>query len=155
MGYFQALWSAEILDEATRNLVDTGRMNEEQSTRLTTAMHRSFPEALVENYESLIPSMPNQEKDRHVAAVAVKANAEVIVTSNLKDFQELPPGIEAQSPDEFLVDLLDLAPMEMLALLEQQAKALKNPPVDLEELLIGLSTAAPRFVEQVRKLRTA
>lgn len=154
MGLFQALWSAEILNEATRNLIAQGRMNEEQSAHLMAAMEKSFPEATVEDYELLIPSMPNQEKDRHVAAVAVKANAEVIVTSNLKDFQELPPGTEAQSPDVFLLDLLDLAPQEMIALLENQAKALKNPPVALEELLTGLSKTAPGFVERVRELRS-
>jgi hypothetical protein len=46
--------------------------------------------------------MKNHEKDRHVAAAAVKASAQVITTSNLKDFGELPEGIEAQSPDVFL-----------------------------------------------------
>ena len=31
--------------------------------------------------------MTNDSKDRHVAAAAVKAHAQVIVTLNLKDFQ--------------------------------------------------------------------
>jgi predicted nucleic acid-binding protein len=98
MGMFQVHWSEEILDEATRNLLGTGRMSEEQVAHLMAAMRNAFPEAVVRGYEPLTPSMPNDEKDRHVAAVAVKAGAQVIVTSNLKDFMALPEGIEAQGP---------------------------------------------------------
>jgi len=50
--------------------------------------------------------MTNDPKDRHVAAAAVRANAQVIVTSNLKDFQPSSLtewGIEARHPDQFLV----------------------------------------------------
>ena len=152
VGMFQAHWSEEILSEATFNLLDTGRMNDEQVAHLMAAMRNAFSEALVRSYESLIPSMPNNEKDRHVAAVAVKAGAQVIVTSNLKDFRSLPEGIEAQSPDVFLLNLLDLAPDDMLSLLESQASALQRPPVTLDELLSGLGKIVPRFEEQVRAL---
>ena len=37
----------------------------------------------------LVAAMQNDDKDRHVVAAAVKASAQVIVTSNLKDFS--PP----------------------------------------------------------------
>jgi hypothetical protein len=36
-------WSAEILDEATRNLVADAVMNAEQAERLREAMERAFP----------------------------------------------------------------------------------------------------------------
>jgi predicted nucleic acid-binding protein len=150
LGMYQAYWSQEILDEATRNLVGTGRMNDEQAARLTAHMRSAFPEALVEDYEGLIPSMPNEAKDRHVAAVAVKAGAKVIVTSNLKDFSPLPPGVIAQSPDDFLLALFNRAPSDLVHLLERQAKALKRPPVSLDNLLTGLGRAAPRFEAAVR-----
>ncbi len=68
-------WSAEILDEARRNLVGRGVINEEQAARLFLAMQGAFPEAMVSDHESLIDGMPNHEKDRHVAAAAVKAGA--------------------------------------------------------------------------------
>ncbi len=48
-------------------------------------MRDAFPEALVTGHEWLIDSMPNDPKDRHVVAAAVKAGAQVIVTINLKD----------------------------------------------------------------------
>lgn len=58
-------------------------------SRLLTARVKSantFGEAWVEGYEDLIPSMTNQEKDRHILAAAVRCGAETIVTYNLKDF---------------------------------------------------------------------
>ncbi|MCB9761265.1 MAG: PIN domain-containing protein [Alphaproteobacteria bacterium] len=152
MGMFQVYWSEEILAEATRNLLRTGRMNDAQAAHLMAAIRNAFPEAIVQDYQALISSMPNDEKDRHVAAVAVKAGAQVIVTSNLKDFRSLPDGIEALSPDAFLLDLLDLAPDNMLELLERQANALRRPPVTLSELLTGLGKTVPRFEQQVRGL---
>jgi predicted nucleic acid-binding protein len=51
-------------------------------------MTRSFPDALVPGYESLVDGMTNDPKDRHVLAAAVRANAEVIVTFNRRDFPE-------------------------------------------------------------------
>jgi excisionase family DNA binding protein len=91
LGMYQAHWSEEILAEATRNLIATGRMNDEQSAHLMAAIRNAFPEALVRSHEALIASMPNDEKDRHVAAVAVKCGAQTIVTCNLKDFHRKPP----------------------------------------------------------------
>lgn len=41
---------------------------------------------MVKDYEGLIPAMTNHEKDRHVLAAAVRANAELVVTDNKKDF---------------------------------------------------------------------
>ena len=49
-------------------------------------------------------------KDRHVAACAVAGEASLIVTSNIKDFDKLPDGIEAITPDAFLLRLLEETP---------------------------------------------
>ncbi|MFZ5443785.1 MAG: PIN domain-containing protein [Myxococcota bacterium] len=106
--FFQVHWSAQLLDEATRNLVANGVVTAEQAARLRAAMTEAFPEALVTDHEALIAGMKNDEKDRHVSAAAVKAGAQVIVTMNLSDFRDLPEGIEAQHPDEFLSNLFDL-----------------------------------------------
>jgi len=151
-GYFQLYWSEPILAETTRNLVGNGVMTEAQAEHLKAAMVRAFPEALVTDFEALIPTMPNDEKDRHVAAVAVKTGAQVVVTSNLKDFHPMPDGVEAQSPDDFLLDLFDLGPTDMVELLQRQAAALKRPPVTLDDLLTGLGKTVPRFEAAVRAL---
>src|SRR6187431_2047084 len=140
---FRFYWSEQILDETTRNLVASGAVTQEQAQRLRVAMSRAFPEALVTGYEALTQSMLNDEKDRHVAAAAVKAGAQVIVTSNLKDFRSLPAGIEAQSPDEFLSNLLDLEPHGLVEVVTQQAAALTNPPRSLEDIVRGLFKSVP------------
>lgn len=149
-GLFQVYWSEAILDEATRNLVTDDIVTEEQAARLQEAMAAAFPEALVTDYEPLVPAMKNHEKDRHVAAAAVKAGAQVIVTTNLRDFRELPEGIEAQHPDEFLSNLFDLDPDSMTALVVDQAAALKNPPRTFDEILAALGKLVPDFATSVR-----
>jgi len=98
----------------------------------------------------VIAAMKNDEKDRHVVAAAVKAGAQVIVTSNLKHFRELPEGIEAQSPDEFLCNVFDLDPDGMAELVREQAAALKKPKRSYKELLDGLSKFVPEFVAALR-----
>ena len=151
VGFYQVRWSAQILAETTRNLISTQIMTEEKAARLQAVLEREFPEAEVVGYEHLVAAMNNQEKDRHVAAAAVKTGAQVIVTSNLKDFAALPDGVEAQSPDEFLCNLFDLDPDEFVGLLRQQAADLVKPAVTFEELLERLHRVTPDFVAAVRK----
>jgi predicted nucleic acid-binding protein len=149
-GLYQLYWSEEILEETRRNLVRTARMTEDQAARLVRAMRAAFPEALVSGYEPLIASMTNEADDRHVAAAALKAGAQVIVTSNLRDFQTLPEGIEAQSPDDFLCNLFDLDPDGFIERLLAQASAMKRPPVAFEDLLQALAKAVPDLSTAVR-----
>lgn len=149
-GCFQAYWSDQILDEATRNLVETGAMTSKQAARLRAAIVQAFPEAMVRGHERFIGAMQNHEKDRHVAAAAVKAKAEVIVTSNVRDFRHLPPGIEAMRPNEFLVRLFDASPGAILRVLQEQAADLRRPPMTVEDILGRLERVTPRFVAEVR-----
>lgn len=148
--FYQVRWTAQILDEMTRNLVSTGTMSQEKADRLRTVMERAFPDAEVTGFEALIASMPNDEQDRHVLAAAVKAGAQVVTTANLKDFTELPPGIEAQSPDEFLGNLFDLDPAGFVELLRDQAADLDRPPVSFEELLTRLAKVVPETIAAVQ-----
>ncbi len=150
-GFFQIYWSDLILEEARRNLVDRNITTAAQADRLVATMKRAFPEALITGHETLIPSMKNQEDDRHVAAAAVKAGAQVIVTSNLRDFRELPDGIEAQSADHFLGDLFDLNPDGMVELVMEQAAGMKKPPRSFDELVCSLTKLVPEFTELVRE----
>lgn len=93
--------------------------------------------------------MPNQKKDRHVAAAAVRCGAQVIVTINERDFTELPEGIEAQHPDEFLGNLFDLDPDGMVILVRSQAADLKNPPRSFADVLSVLAKVVPTFAQAV------
>jgi predicted nucleic acid-binding protein len=151
---YTPLWSARILEEMTRNLVER-RITEEQAARIETAMRQAFEEAEVDAAEidRLEPAMTNDEKDRHVLAAAVAADSELIVTFDLDDFPPEacePLGVEAIHPDEFLLDLHDLNPDAVRAALQQQAADL-HPPWHLDELLRALTTAGvPRFADAIR-----
>ncbi|HEV7668027.1 MAG TPA: PIN domain-containing protein [Thermoanaerobaculia bacterium] len=149
-GFYQLRWSAKILDEMERNLVSTATMPADKAARLRAMMELHFPEAEVIGYEPLIAGLQNDEKDRHVVATAVKAGAQVISTSNLKDFAPLPDGLEAQSPDEFLCNLFDLDPESFVWMLREQAADLLKPPVSFEELLERLARVVPELVVGVR-----
>lgn len=154
---YTPLWSARILEEMTRNLVEH-RITAEQAGRIEAAMRGAFEEAEVDaaEIERLEPAMTNDPKDWHVLAVAVAADSQLIVTFDLDDFPPQacePLGVEATHPDDFLLDLHDLNPDAVRAALQQQASDL-NPPWPLNELLRALTTAGvPRFVDAIRERR--
>lgn len=117
-------WSAAILDEVGRTLIDKLGRTEAQWAHLQSKMTEAFPDARVARFEHLIPGLTNQVKDRHVLAAAIKAGAAVIVTYNLKDFRpdDLRPWtVEAISPDAFLTECLDADPQAVIAKLGLQA----------------------------------
>jgi predicted nucleic acid-binding protein len=147
-GFYQVYWSETILDEALRNLISDRRMTEDQAAKLVAVMRRAFPEAQVMDHEALIPSMRNDEKDRHVAAAAVKAGAQVIVTSNTRDFYDLPSGIDVQTPDDFLCNLFDLDPPHMMGVLETVARRYRKPPMEIPRIVKALALVG--FGELVR-----
>lgn len=142
---YQLYWSDPILREATRNLVKNGLMDDDKAERLAQQMCDAFPAAMVDDFEDLILAMHNHEKDRHVAAAAVKAGAKVIVSFNVKDFKNLPSGYEVQSPDEFLCHQYDLNPDALVSIIKEQAEDLRNPPHTPEEIASALSLLVPRF----------
>src|SRR6266581_4742442 len=80
-------WTDHIMAEVSRNLQENFGLTAEQAAYRESEIRKHFGEAWVEGYEDLIPSMTNQEKDRHVLAGAVRCGAETIVTYNLRDFQ--------------------------------------------------------------------
>jgi predicted nucleic acid-binding protein len=106
------------------------------------AMDSAFPDANTTNYQKLIRdlSLPDPG-DKHVLAAAIAANAEIIVTFNLKDFPAdflKRYDIEAQHPDEFVSDLIDLDKTSALEALNNQVKRLRNPPKSVDDVLQAL-----------------
>ena len=149
---YQVRWSHQILDEMARNVLENHPdLPEERIERLVRTMERAFPAAMVTGHESLIPSMTNDPKDRHVMAAAVRGGADVIVTSNVRDFPSEacePYDVDVQTPDEFLQYQWEIGnPDFLLEVFEDWASHLKNPPLTLEELLERLARVAPNFGE--------
>ena len=151
--------ASSILDEVTRNLIAKRGATDTQTNGLLDAMRRAFDNAAVSErgIERLEPAMTNDPKDRHVLATAVAANAQVIVTLNLKHFPPNacePFGIEPLHPDAFLLDLHSLDPNSTFEVVERQVAALTRPPMTVEELLDRLAAAVPDFAQALRTSRS-
>lgn len=142
-------WTGRIQDEVERNLIATERMTRDQAAHLRRSMETAFDDAMVEGWEALEDQMPNHPKDRHVAAAAVAIGADVIVTSNLKDFRVLPEGLAVLSPDAFLCRLLARHGENFVAVLRAQAARYRREPT-LEGLIDHLSVLAPEFGKAFR-----
>ena len=110
---FRARWTWAIHEEWIRNLLlKRPDLSREKLVVLRDLMNEAIPDSLVTGYEPAIEGLvlPDPD-DRHVLAAALRANAEIIVTANLKDFppEDLKPyHVIAQHPDDFIVDLIDL-----------------------------------------------
>ena len=111
-------------------------------------MDEAFPDAKVGGWGDIEPDMPNHPKDRHVVAAAVAIGAATVVTSNIRDFTPLPPGIVAMGPDQFLCELFRTKPDELLGALEAQVAAYRRPSLSIRELLERLGGIAPEFARQ-------
>jgi hypothetical protein len=127
-------WSARILDEVERNLVEDHRATPEQATRMIASMRQAFDDAEVPPMAiaALEATMNNAPEDRHVLAAAVASHdAQTIVTTNLRHFPAEacePLAIEVIHPDAFLCDLFERAPERVHAALADQAAALTDRP---------------------------
>ncbi|MFS8148361.1 PIN domain-containing protein [Rhizobium sp. BR 249] len=151
---FRVHWSPRILEEMTRNLISDYGMEPSRAETLRTAMQEAFPEANVEGWEEIEPTMRNDPKDRHVVAAAVAAEAAVIVTSNIRDFSNLPDGIVALTPDEFLTEILVKSKAKVLKALTMQAAAYRRPRLTTSELIGRLALTSPRFAERALQALT-
>jgi predicted nucleic acid-binding protein len=154
---FRARWSYMIHDEWTRHLLATRPdLNSAQLQRTRQLMDSHVRECLVEDFETLIPSLTLPDADdRHVLAAAIRGRADVIVTYNLKDFpdKELAPyGVTAQHPDEFLTHVLDLSPGLVCGAIRTVRARLTSPPKNVSAYLQTLEQQAlTQFVADIRQ----
>lgn len=137
-------WSEQIFDEWKKVMREKGVSEDDANKRIQKA-NAAFPDALVSNYKGLIENLhlPDVD-DRHVLAAAIKANADLIVTNNLKDFPEdylHSLGLVAKSADEFLTDIIDLNQEQAIAAFKEMVLNKKNPKLDEFEVLSQLRNA--------------
>ncbi len=139
-GLFRAKWSAEVHEEWISALLEKRPdLTRDKLERTRALMDLHATDALVTGYEDLIPGLQLPDpNDRHVLAAAIRGQADVIVTMNLRDFPTDVVGafgIEAQHPDEFVLHFLDLAPGAVIAAAETHRQSLKNPAKTMSEYL--------------------
>lgn len=148
-GLFRAKWSDQILDEVFDSVIRVNPdLDRSRLDNTRALMVKAVPDCLVTGYEPLIEALDLPDPDdRHVVAAAIRCHAGVIVTSNLKDFPAdvlEPYNVEAQSPDTFLLHLLEIARDQVIMAITKQAAALSQPPMTFDELVdrlgqVGLS----------------
>lgn len=134
-------WSKHVFDEWI-DVMKRKDVPEEEIFKRVDKANKAFPDALVNNYEGLIESLDLPDpKDRHVLAAAIKANAHVIVTNNLKDFpKEILEsyGLSAKSADDFLTDIIDLNHEAAIEAFRRLVMNRRNPDLDEYEVLDAL-----------------
>jgi hypothetical protein len=137
---YKARWTADIHLEWIDNLL-ANKPHRQRATleRTRDLMDAHTRDALVTGYERLIPLVEVPDpNDRHVLAAAIVGHCDVIVTTNLKHFPPTalePFGIEAQHPDEFLCNHLNLAQGLFCSCVQKIRRRLKNPPYTTDEYL--------------------
>lgn len=144
-GLYHARWTTRIHDEWVRNLVQNRPDIAGRLASLVELMNRAVPDCLIQNYEPLIDALTLPDPDdRHVLAAAITGHADAIVTFNLKDF----PGavlarynIEAQHPDDFVMNQLELRELDALAAIKAMRSRLRRPPQSAAELITTLERA--------------
>lgn len=116
MGYYEPRWSSQIIDEMRRNvLANHPSINPRRFDDSTlAALQSAFPEARVDPSDDLIETMDNATDDRHVLATAIAAQAHLVVTANVTDFQSpryvTAGNVAIQTPTDFLTTVLDTHP---------------------------------------------
>lgn len=107
-GLIAAWWTPAIHEEWTRSLLqDRPDLTAERLRRTRELMKLALPDASVTGFEALIATLTLLDSDdRHVLASAITAEADLIVTWNLKDF----PADRVQAYGLTVDSLGDLVP---------------------------------------------
>ena len=137
-------WSEHIFDEWKNVMLAKGVEQAEAENRIKK-VNLAFPDALVQNYKGLIDQLELPDvDDRHVLAAAIKVNANLIVTNNIKDFPEQylqSFGLSAKTADDFLTDIIDLNQEQAIAAFKEMVVNKKNPKMDEQDVLDQLRKA--------------
>jgi predicted nucleic acid-binding protein len=157
-GLVQAKWTDQIMDEVFDRLAENRPdLDPAALARTRELMVLAVRDCLVTGYEPLIDviDLPDAD-DRHVLAAAIASHAQVIVTSNLRDFPEgalQPWRIEARSPDDFVLDQIDLDRQVIYGAVQRIADSWRRPPGTIDDVLASLEREG--LVESVAALHAA
>ena len=137
---FAPLWTEAVHQEWMRNLAaNAPHLTVARIERTRALMEAYVGDVMVTGYEPLVDGLvlPDPD-DRHVLAAAIHGGANVIVTSNLRDFPAAtlaPYNITAEHPDAFVLRLLNDDPDRVLSALADDRADLINPPLSVDQYL--------------------
>jgi hypothetical protein len=163
-GLYRPLWSSAILDELryheAQKLIRHGHDQataEQKAQRLVGQMSSAFNDAVVANWEGLEGTfgLPDVD-DEHVVAAALVGGADVIVTSNVKDFppQQIPKSLTVISPAQFAADTVSVSPDVAHQAVIAMSSRFIRPSSTADEILDHLS-ARYAMIEAVELIRGA
>lgn len=100
-------------------------------------MNAAVPDSLVTEYEDLIDSLQlSDPDDRHVLAVAIRADADAIITFNQRDFDEAELAkydVYTEHPDEFVSNMIArYTPLAIFVVREMRGR-LRKPPKSVDD----------------------
>lgn len=131
-GIYRPTWSEVILDELEyeilRKMVIRNKWEEQKALayakRLRQEMEKAFPTSCISGWEVLEGTFGLPDiNDEHVLAAAVISQADVIVTSNIKDFPSfaLPSNLLVTTPQDFVEVAIDINPALVVVTLHRMA----------------------------------
>lgn len=154
---FEAKWSDDIREEVVHGLAQSlPGLQKRNLLKTWTRMETALPNARVIDYDHLVPRLwlPDPS-DRHVLAAAIKANAGVIVTANLKHFPSrvlAAHNIIAVNQDKFLMLLLDINFYGVCHSIRTQREDLWGYHDNVEQFLIRMKGAGlPMTVARLKE----
>lgn len=165
--FFRVRWSQTVLDETQRAIQEILTKKNvleaaESAARARRAMENAFEDAMVIEFEKFLcvcEDLPDPN-DAHVVAAALKTQASVIVTDNLKHFPAeimSPLNMEVRSADAFIADTIALDEGRAVAAIRRMRERLKKPEMTAERLLIemeaiGLTETADMLKPHIQSL---
>ncbi|ODR88501.1 PIN domain-containing protein [Sinorhizobium alkalisoli] len=127
-----------------------------RASRARASMEAAFEEAMVVDFDQFLSACEGlpDENDAHVVAAALKTQAAVIVTDNLRDFPEellRRLNLEARSADAFIADTIALDTGRAVAAIRRMRERFRRPEKTAEVLLLDME--ANGLTETVDVLR--
>jgi hypothetical protein len=150
-GFFRLRWSALVLDETEAAIEAMQRKKgrtdaTERAKRARASMETAFEDATVtdfDNFLSAAAGLPDPD-DAHVVAAAIKTEAAMIVTENLKHFLAAilaTLNMEAKSADAFIADTIALDEGRAVAAIRRMRERFKKPEMTAEALSLTMEAA--------------
>jgi predicted nucleic acid-binding protein len=155
-GAIEVHWIRQILAEMSRNLRENLGLSHDSTSRLEQLMNDYIEYALVEvdpGHLAVVEAVQVDDKDRHVLAAALSAEADILLTDNTKDFPAqwmAGQGIELLTAGQLLVRLADGFPDKMRAAHE---KTVRYSPKAEADILATLEVIAGKYAaDAIRKV---
>jgi hypothetical protein len=159
---FDPIWSDQIHDEWTRNLMSRPGLLTDAIVRRRAVMDRAFPSASATVNPVRLAEVlrhcatEGERKDAHVIALALDTGADTIVTENLGDYHpvlgRLAHDLHAVTPDLFCAGLLAREPARFVTAVRLHRISMTRPAFSPDEYLTMLDGIRVGLVRTARLL---